>query len=100
MNEIKSTLKEVQVALFERAKDFRADHTTEVDTFDDFINILESKGGFVSAFWDGTESTETAIKETTKATIRFIPIDVKKENGTCVYSGKPASQRVLFAKAY
>ncbi len=100
VNEIKSTLKEVQVALFERAKDFRADHTTEVDTFDDFINILESKGGFVSAFWDGTESTETAIKETTKATIRCIPIDAKKENGTCVYSGKPASQRVLFAKAY
>ena len=100
VNEIKSTLKEVQVALFERAKDFRADHTTEVDTFDDFINILESKGSFVSAFWDGTESTETAIKETTKATIRCIPIDVKKENGTCVYSGKPASQRVLFAKAY
>ncbi|MGB0186936.1 MAG: proline--tRNA ligase, partial [Flavobacteriaceae bacterium] len=60
----------------------------------------ETKGGFISAFWDGTEATETAIKEATKATIRCIPLDGKTENGTCVYSGKPATKRVLFAKSY
>ena len=100
VTEIQSTLEEIQVALFERAKDFRANHTTEVDTFDAFKEVLETKGGFVSAFWDGTEATETAIKEATKATIRCIPLDNKAENGTCVYSGKAAQQRVLFAKAY
>ena len=100
VNEIKSTLKEVQVDLFERAKDFRADHTTEVDTFDAFKEVLETKGGFVSAFWDGTEATETSIKEATKATIRCVPLDSKAESGRCVFSGKPAKHRALFAKAY
>ncbi len=100
VNEIQSTLTEIQQALFDRAKDFRAEHTTEVDTFDAFKEVLETKGGFISAFWDGTEATETAIKEATKATIRCIPLDGKTENGTCVYSGKPATKRVLFAKAY
>ncbi|MDA0780399.1 MAG: proline--tRNA ligase [Bacteroidetes bacterium] len=100
VTEIQATLKEIQVALFDRAKDFRANHTTEVDTFDAFKEVLETKGGFISAFWDGTEATETAIKEATKATIRCIPLDVKAETGTCVYSGKPTQRRVLFAKAY
>ena len=100
VTEIQATLKEIQVALFDRAKDFRANHTTEVDTFDAFKEVLETKGGFISAFWDGNEATETAIKEATKATIRCIPLDVKAETGTCVYSGKPAQRRVLFAKAY
>ena len=100
VTEIQSTLKEIQEALFNRAKDFRANHTTEVDTFDVFKEVLETKGGFISAFWDGTEATETAIKEATKATIRCIPLDRKAETGTCIYSGKPAHQRVLFAKAY
>ncbi|NCG04371.1 MAG: proline--tRNA ligase [Bacteroidetes bacterium] len=100
VTDIQSTLEEIQLALFERAKDFRANHTTEVDTFDAFKEVLETKGGFVSAFWDGTEATETAIKEATKATIRCIPLENKAENGTCVYSGKAAQQRVLFAKAY
>ncbi|MGB1080130.1 MAG: proline--tRNA ligase [Flavobacteriaceae bacterium] len=100
VNEIQSTLTEIQQALFDRAKDFRAEHTTEVDTFDAFKEVLETKGGFISAFWDGTEATETAIKEATKATIRCIPLYGKTENGTCVYSGKPATKRVLFAKAY
>ena len=100
VNEIQSTLTEIQQALFDRAKDFRAEHTTEVDTFDAFKEVLETKGGFISAFWDGTEATETAIKEATKATIRCIPLDGKTENGTCVYSGKPATKRVLFAKSY
>ena len=100
VTEIQATLKEIQVALFDRAKDFRANNTTEVDTFDAFKEVLETKGGFISAFWDGNEATETAIKEATKATIRCIPLDVKAETGTCVYSGKPAQRRVLFAKAY
>lgn len=100
VTEIQSTLKEIQEALFNRAKDFRANHTTEVDTFDVFKEVLETKGGFISAFWDGTEATETAIKESTKATIRCIPLDRKAETGACVYSGKPAHLRVLFAKAY
>jgi len=86
--------------MFERAKDFRAKHTTIVDTFEEFKHVLETKGGFISAFWDGTEATETAIKEATKATIRCIPLEGKAENGSCIYSGKPATQRVLFAKAY
>ena len=100
ISEIKTTLEDIQVAMFERAKDFRAKHTTAVDTFEEFKHVLETKGGFISAFWDGTEATETAIKEATKATIRCIPLEGKAENGTCVYSGKPATQRVLFAKAY
>ncbi|CAI8157598.1 MAG: Proline--tRNA ligase [Bacteroidota bacterium] len=100
ITEIQSSLIEIQEALFNRAKDFRANHTTEVDTFDAFKEVLETKGGFILAFWDGTEATETAIKDATKATIRCIPLDTKAETGTCVYSGKPANQRVLFAKAY
>jgi len=98
--EIKQTLEEIQIALFERAKIFRTEHTTEVSSFEEFKSVLETKGGFISAFWDGTEETETAIKEATKATIRCIPLDVISESGSCVYSGKPANHRVLFAKAY
>jgi prolyl-tRNA synthetase len=100
ISEIKTTLEDIQVTMFERAKDFRAKHTTAVDTFEEFKQDLETKGGFISAFWDGTEATETAIKEATKATIRCIPLEGKADNGSCVYSGKPATQRVLFAKAY
>ena len=98
--EIQKTLNEIQAELFERAKTFRTEHTTEVDTFEEFKQVLETKGGFVSALWDGTETTETAIKDATKATIRCIPLTNKVEKGICVYSGKPATQRVLFAKAY
>ena len=71
-----------------------------MDTFDDFKNVLETKGGFISAHWDGTVETEAKIKELTKATIRCIPTDEIAENGTCVYTGKPSKGRVLFAKAY
>jgi prolyl-tRNA synthetase len=100
VGEIQSTLEEIQQALFDRAKNFRAEHITEVDDFDAFKVVLASKGGFVAAHWDGTSETELAIKEATKATIRCIPIDGEKEQGSCVYSGKPSNQRVLFAKAY
>jgi prolyl-tRNA synthetase len=97
---VKNLMTEIQDALFKKALDFRNSHITEVHTFDEFKHILENKTGFVSAHWDGTPETEQTIKELTKATIRCIPFDTKNEAGTCVYSGKPSTKRVLFAKAY
>ncbi len=97
---VKTLITEIQTALFQKALDFRADHITQVDTFDAFKTVLEEKTGFISAHWDGTTETEEKIKELTKATIRCIPIDSKLEDGVCVFSGKPSKQRVLFAKAY
>lgn len=90
----------IQQDLFDKALSFRDSHITEVDTFDAFKDVIENKGGFVSAHWDGTAETEDKIKTLTKATIRCIPIGNQKEDGVCVYSGKPSKQRVLFAKAY
>lgn len=93
-------LDDIQNNLLKRAYDFRQANTTRVDNFDDFKRILDTKGGFVLAHWDGTTETELKIKEETKATLRCIPIDAPEEAGVCVYSGKPSSRRVLFAKAY
>ncbi|WP_191860420.1 proline--tRNA ligase [Hanstruepera ponticola] len=93
-------MSEIQNTLYKKALNFRDEHITEVDDFDTFKEVLGTKGGFISAHWDGTEATETKIKELTKATIRCIPMDNKLESGTCVYSGNPSKQRVLFAKAY
>jgi prolyl-tRNA synthetase len=73
---------------------------TKVDTWDEFVDVLNNKGGFISAHWDGTPETEQAIKDATKATIRCIPMDVVEEEGSCVFSGKPSKYRVLFAKSY
>ena len=73
---------------------------TSADTFAELKKILDEKGGFVSAHWDGTQETEEAIKNEAKATIRCIPLDAKEEEGKCVYSGKPSGRRVLFARAY
>jgi len=97
---VSNLMTEIQDDLFKKALDFRNSHITEVHTFDEFKHILENKTGFVSAHWDGTSETEQIIKELTKATIRCIPFDAKPEAGNCVYSGKPSTQRVLFAKAY
>ncbi|REG87529.1 proline--tRNA ligase [Winogradskyella sediminis] len=97
---IKDLLEVIQDELFNKALKFRDEHTTEVDDFETFKNVLETKTGFISAHWDGTAETEQKIKEETKATIRCIPLTSKKLEGTCVYSGKPSKQRVLFAKAY
>ncbi len=97
---IESLLVEIQESLHQKATQYRDDHTTTVHTFDEFKEVLEHKGGFVSAHWDGTIETEEKIKELTKATIRCIPFDAKEEKGSCVYSGKPSKIRVLFAKAY
>ncbi len=93
-------LDDIQNNLLKRAYDFRQANTTRVDNFDDFKRILDTKGGFVLAHWDRTTETELKIKEETKATLRCIPIDAPEEAGICVYSGKPSSRRVLFAKAY
>jgi prolyl-tRNA synthetase len=93
-------LKEIQENLYTKAKNYRNDHITPVDTFEEFKDVLNTKGGFISAHWDGTTETEDKIKEITKATIRCIPLNAKNEEGICVYSGKKSLCRVLFAKAY
>ena len=94
-------LLDIQENLFQRAKSFRSQKTTKVDTFDDFKALIESDiPGFISAHWDGTSETEIAIKEITKATIRCVPFDQEEEAGICIYSGKPSTKRVLFAKSY
>jgi len=93
-------LEDIQENLFQRALDFRDKHITKVDTFEEFKQVLEQKGGFISCHWDGTSEAEEKIKEQTKATIRCIPLDGVMEEGKCVYSGEKSSQRVIFAKAY
>jgi prolyl-tRNA synthetase len=97
---IKNLLEEIQQNMFNKAKAYRDSHITKADTWDEFVDILNNKGGFVSAHWDGTAETEDAIKEKTKATIRCIPLNNEAEEGTCILTGKPSSQRVLFAIAY
>ena len=93
-------LDEIQDNLWTKALNHRSENITEVEDYDTFKEVLEQKGGFISAHWDGTAETEDRIKEETKATIRCIPIDQKIEEGSCIYSGKPSKGRVLFAKAY
>jgi len=93
-------LSTIQQNLFDRAKLFRDTMTTEVNTWDEFVDVLDNKTGFVAAHWDGTPETEEKIKELTKATIRCIPLDNKLEAGTCILTGNPSKQRVLFARAY
>ena len=99
-NHIKIILEDIQNNLFDRANSFREERITAVETFDEFKSILSTKGGFISAHWDGTSETEQSIKKETKATIRCIPFSKNIKAGYCVYSGKPSPQRVLFAKAY
>ena len=97
---IEFLLEDIQKNIYKKAIDHRAEHITEVNSYDEFKKVLEEKGGFISAHWDGTTSTEDQIKEETKATIRCVPIDVKPDEGKCMVSGKPSPYRVLFAKAY
>ncbi len=97
---IQKLLVDIQDNLFNTAKDFRSNHITKVDTWDEFKEVLEEKGGFIEAHWDGTAETEDKIKELTKATIRCIPLTAEPEEGKCVLTGNPSHQRVLFAKAY
>jgi prolyl-tRNA synthetase len=93
-------LSDIQLSMFNKAKAYRDEHVTKVDTWEEFEKVLDEKGGFISAHWDGTAATEEAIKEKTKATIRCIPLDALKEGGKCILTGKPSKQRVLFARAY
>lgn len=93
-------LREIQDNMFRKAASFRDEHITSVETWNEFVDVLDVKGGFVSAHWDGTAETEEAIKEKTKATIRCIPLDNPKEEGKCILTGKPSAERVLFARAY
>ncbi len=97
---VEQLLRDIQQNLFHRAKAFRDAHITPVDAWADFEAVLEEKGGFVLAHWDGTTETELEIKERTKATIRCIPLDAPEEEGVCVLTGKPSRRRVLFARAY
>jgi prolyl-tRNA synthetase len=90
----------IQVNLFEKAKKFRDSRFYNADTMEEFIRILDGTGGFIKAHWDGTSETELKIKELTKATIRCIPLDNEVENGSCILTGKPSAQRVIFARAY
>ncbi|MEE1251765.1 MAG: proline--tRNA ligase, partial [Bacteroidales bacterium] len=97
---IERLLEEIQANLFLKAKTFREENTRKADTWEEFVNILENEGGFISAHWDGTPETEEKIKELTKATIRCIPFDAVEEEGKCILTGKPSHRRVIFAKAY
>lgn len=97
---IEDLLEDIQNSIYNKAFKFREEHTTKVDTYDEFKEVLKNKGGFISAHWDGTSETEQKIKDETKATIRCIPLNAVEEEGTCIYSGKPSNKRVLFALAY
>lgn len=97
---IPSLLDHIQENIYKKALDFRNSMITPVDSYEEFKRVLDGKGGFVLAHWDGTAETEAAIKEETKATIRCIPLEAKAEAGSCIYSGKPSEKRVLFARAY
>lgn len=99
-NHIVTLLDEIQESIFQKALNFRDSHITEVNSYDEFKDVLENKGGFVSCHWDGTPETEKRVKEETKATTRCIPLENKQEAGVCIFTGKPSTQRVLFAKAY
>jgi prolyl-tRNA synthetase len=93
-------LEAIQENMYNKALEYRNSHTTKADNWDEFVQLLDEKGGFIAAHWDGTAETEDAIKEKTKATIRCIPLNNMKEAGTCILTGKPSQERVLFARAY
>jgi len=97
---IETLLEEIQQNIYQKALKFKTENTKEVDTYDEFKRMLDEEPGFLSAHWDGTPETEQLIKDETKATIRCIPLDNKQEEGKCIRTGKPSSQRVIFARAY
>ncbi len=97
---VENLLVDIQQNLYNKALAFRQNNIRKADTWEEFVDILENKGGFVYAHWDGTTETEELIKEKTKATIRCIPFDNPYEEGSCILTGKPSKERVLFAKAY
>jgi len=97
---IAQLLNEIQESIYNKALNYRNEHITPVNSYDEFKTLLDTKGGFLAAHWDGTAETEKLIKEETKATIRCIPLGNKLEEGVCMVTGKPSTQRVLFARAY
>ena len=97
---IEGLMAEIQENIYKKALAYRESMITKVDTWEEFKRVLDEKGGFLSAHWDGTVETEVAIKEATKATIRCIPVDAVDEEGVCVFSGRPSYRRVLFARSY
>jgi prolyl-tRNA synthetase len=97
---IEELLVNIQDNIYQKALKFREENTFKADTYDEFKDIIDNKGGFVLAHWDGTPETEQKIKDETKATIRIIPLDAEEEQGKCIYTGKPSNKRVVFAKAY
>jgi prolyl-tRNA synthetase len=97
---IKQLLEDIQQNIYNRALAYRDDHITNADTWDEFVNLLDTKTGFISAHWDGSSETEDKIKELAKATIRCIPLNNPQEEGKCIFTGNPSTQRVLFARAY
>jgi len=97
---IPALLDDIQKNIYNKALNFRKENTFYVDTWDEFLKVLDNPGGFILAHWDGTAETEEKIKEETKATIRCIPFDSPEEQGKCVYSGKTSNRRVLFARSY
>lgn len=97
---IVALMDEIQQNIFRKALNYRNSMITNADTWEEFIDLLDNKGGFIAAHWDGTVETEVAIKDATKATIRCIPLDVQEEEGCCIFSGKPSHHRVLFARSY
>jgi len=99
-NAVLVLLEDIQNNIYQKAKEYRDAHITKADTWDEFVKLLDEKGGFISAHWDGTAETEEKIKELTKATIRCIPLNNPKEEGKDIFTGKPSVERVLFARAY
>ena len=93
-------MEEIQDNLYKKAISHRTENTTEVSSYEEFKNVLDSKGGFILAHWDGTPETEEKIKNETKATIRCIPLGGKIEAGVCMVTGNPSTRKVLFARAY
>jgi prolyl-tRNA synthetase len=99
-NKVVNLLDQIQKNLYNKALDMRETNSYRVDTWEEFKRVLDTTGGFIYAHWDGTAETEEKIKEETKATIRVIPLNNPQESGKCIYTGKPSSQRVIFARAY
>ncbi len=97
---VQDLLSDIQSNIYNKALKFREESTREAGSWEEFTDLIENKGGFIRAFWDGTPETEEKIKQETKATIRCIPLDAVEEEGTCVFSGKPATRKVIFARAY
>ncbi|HBE41270.1 MAG TPA: proline--tRNA ligase [Bacteroidales bacterium] len=100
VDHVKRLLDEIQKNIFRKASEFKKENTWYVDKWDEFVDIIENRGGFIMAHWDGTGATEEKIKEETKATIRCIPFNSPEEDGKCIYTGKPSARRVLFARSY